>query len=270
MGLMLNGGQGDDSETQAGHFSFFAGRMGPRGEMADWLFSNFYDMDLYSEKGITAALVPMDKYMADLNSGQSWYRPSYLLVAVLSDERAAAQLQERYKTEYAKYYSHEIKYDRAEKACTALIIDELRDGGWNIPKSGPANPLTTEILARVVPYVKKEPGAAESVRRFAAQEQTRLYPRMGFDAAGADLLSLADGRPLPPERELTPLEKMLRQDVQAILFVRVPQLPSSRAFGGYPVASSWEYMTRSLGKEWRTTSNPPRSFPPPGSEQAEK
>lgn len=259
MGLMLNGGQGDDDETQAGHFSFFAGRVGPNGEMSDWLFSNFYDMDLVSEKGITAALVPMDKYMADLNSGQSFYRPSYLAVAILRDGRVPERLQERYREAYRKYYAHEVKYDRAEKACTALIIDDLREEGWNIPKTGPSDPVSTAMVTLAM-RLAGGPQAAADVRKFLRQERSRLYPRAGFEQAANDLVSLAKG----PQRRLSALETMLRDDLEAVLFVLLPQIPSSRAFGREPVASTEEYFWRAPWdrSKWKTVPNASRPFPP--------
>ena len=63
------------------------------GRIGDWLVNNFYSLDVESEKGILAAPVPLDNYLGDLNSGQGWYRPSYMLVAVLRDERAAVLVQ---------------------------------------------------------------------------------------------------------------------------------------------------------------------------------
>ena len=42
-----------------------------------------------ARKGIIAAPVPLDNYLADLNSGQGWYRPSHMLVAVLRDDACA-------------------------------------------------------------------------------------------------------------------------------------------------------------------------------------
>ena len=86
---MLNGAQGDDDEAHGGHYAVVTGRVGAEGAIDDWLANNFYTLDLFSEKGIIAAAVPLDRYLADLNSGQAWYRPSHLLVAILSRERAA-------------------------------------------------------------------------------------------------------------------------------------------------------------------------------------
>jgi hypothetical protein len=90
---MLNGAQGDDDEAHGGHFALMTGRVGAQGAIDDWLVNNFYTLDSESEKGIIAAVVPLDNYLGDLNSGQAWYRPSYMLVASLKDGRTAEHLQ---------------------------------------------------------------------------------------------------------------------------------------------------------------------------------
>ena len=81
LAIMVNGAQGDDDEAHAGHFALVTGRTQEDGAIGDWLVNNFYALDSESEKGILAAPVPLDNYLADLNSGQGWYRPSQLLVA---------------------------------------------------------------------------------------------------------------------------------------------------------------------------------------------
>jgi hypothetical protein len=95
LALMVNGAQGDDDEAHAGHFALVTGRTRDDGAIGDWLVNNFYALDSESEKGILAAPVPLDNYLADLNSGQNWYRPSQLLVLVLADDRAAVLVQAR-------------------------------------------------------------------------------------------------------------------------------------------------------------------------------
>ncbi|HEX7768146.1 MAG TPA: DUF2238 domain-containing protein, partial [Nitrospira sp.] len=93
LAAILNGAQGDDDEAHGGHFGIVTGRVGPHGEWADWIVNNFYDPDVVSEKGILPAMVPMDNYLMDLNSGQSYYRPSALLVLVLKQDRIPAAYQ---------------------------------------------------------------------------------------------------------------------------------------------------------------------------------
>jgi hypothetical protein len=263
MGFMLNGGQGDDDEALAGHFSFFTGVYPAGGSMADWMFDNFYDMDLVSEKGIVASMVPMDKYMADLNSGQSWYRPTDMLVLVMKDKRAPLQLQEKFKDQYAKYYSHEIKYDRTHKTCAALIVDPLKEEGWRVPEQGPTPKLIALAFSKAIGL--KDPEAGKNIYATLREEPTRVFPRASFDSAGGQLLSMAgaDGAE-PLGRELSPFEKQIQEDLVAILFVRLPQLPSSRAFGSDPAGGVFDYFKRTpLDRaKWKTTPSVPRSFPP--------
>ena len=266
MGFMLNGGQGDDDETLGGHFSFFTGVYPAGGSMADWMFDNFYDMDQVSEKGIVASMVPLDKYMADLNSGQSWYRPTDMLVLVLKDKRAPLELQEKFKDQYAKYYAHEITYDSVHKTCAALIVDPLKDEGWNVPAQGPTPELIARAAAKAVEYATKSPEAGKKIYESLREEPTRLFPRESFDSAGGDLLRMAGaGAPEAAGRKLSPLEKEIKEDLLAILYVRLPQIPSSRPFGREAAGGVMDYMLRTPldHSKWKTHPTPPRAFPPP-------
>ena len=91
--LVCNGAQGDDDEAHAGHFAIATGRVADDGDIGAWLVNSFYSLDVDNEKGILAAPVPLDNYQGDLNSGQSWYRPTHVLVAVLESPRAAHFVQ---------------------------------------------------------------------------------------------------------------------------------------------------------------------------------
>ncbi len=265
MGFMLNGAQGDDDESLGGHSSFFTGRMGPGGSMADWMFDNFYDMNTVSEKGIIASMVPMDKYMSDLNAGQSWYRPSYLMVMILKDDRAPLRLQETFKEQYARYYAQDLKYEHTHENCAALVADPVRADGWKFPEKGKTPRLIAEILKKIV-GAAAGPEAADQVYGSLREEPTRGFPRASFDSAGGDMLSLAGdygadtiGRPL------SPLEKEIKDDLLAVVWVRVPQIPSSRAYGRDPAGSVTDYFMRVPmdRSKWKTVPTVPRAFPPP-------
>ena len=95
---------------------------------------------------------------------------------------------------------------------------------------------------------------------YLSEEQTRLYPAVAFDAAGQDLLQLVGGT---PGRTLTPFEQQLRSDVEALILVRIPQIPSSRAFGSAPVFSYDEFMARTPADhaDWKIVPVEPRPFP---------
>ncbi|MDE2144255.1 MAG: hypothetical protein KGJ84_17745, partial [Elusimicrobia bacterium] len=266
MGFMLNGAQGDDDESLAGHSSLFTGRYGPGGSMADWMFDNFYDMNTVSEKGIVASMVPMDKYMADLNSGQSWYRPSYLLVMIMKDPRVPLQVQEMFKDQYAKYYAQDIKYEHTHMNCTALIADPVRAEGWKFPENGKTPALIAKAISALVSTAAHDPKAGEQVYESLREEPTRSFPRASFDSVGGDLMSLSGSFGAEPlGRELTPFEKNLQEDLVAVLFVRLPQIPSSRKFGRDPAGSVTDYFLRTPmdRSKWQTVPSHPRPFPPP-------
>ena len=97
---------------------FPPGTPGGPGAINDWITNNFYTLDAESEKGIIAAMLPLDNYLADLNSGQAWYRPSYLIVAVLKRERVASQVQGALERTYNQFYRHQLLYDHATMNCT--------------------------------------------------------------------------------------------------------------------------------------------------------
>jgi hypothetical protein len=105
---MINGAQGDDDEAHGGHFAVATGHFGARGEWNDWLVGNFYNLDSQSEKGIVASTLTMDAYLTDLNSGQAWYRPSAVLVAVLREPRAALLAQQGISRVFNHFYRHDF------------------------------------------------------------------------------------------------------------------------------------------------------------------
>ncbi|MBI3552976.1 MAG: hypothetical protein HY077_10715 [Elusimicrobia bacterium] len=264
MGVMLNGAQGDDDEALAGHFSMFTGRMGPNGSMADWMFDNFYDMNQESEKGIVASMVPMDKYMTDLNSGQSWYRPSYVLVMIMKDGRVPEQVQEMFKTRYAQYYAQDFKYNHTNLNCTALITDPVRGLGWKYPENGKTPKPIAKSIAFLAAKLSGNKKAGDEIYASLREEPIRSFPRAAFVSAGGDLLSMQGAFGAEPiGRELSPLEKMMHEDIEAVVWVRMPQIPSSRKWGRDAVGGVMDYLTRTGGKIKQVVPVPDRPFPPP-------
>ena len=136
LAILLNGAQGDDDEAHGGHFALVTGRVGADGAMGNWLANNFYTLDSYSEKGIIAAPTPLDNYLADLNSGQSWYRPSYLLVAVLTEDRVASHVQSALARVYNQFYRHQLVYQHTTMNCASISVDVLRALGWKLRTRG--------------------------------------------------------------------------------------------------------------------------------------
>lgn len=261
LGFILNGAQGDDDESLGGHFAIATGRIGDKGEWSDWAVNNFYNLDSFSEKGIIAATLPMDNYLMDLNSGQQYYRPSYMLVAVLNNQRTAAAFQGGVQRVFNHFYRHDFQYRHASANCAGISMDVFESLGWAIPKRGPTAPLKS--LAAYA-YVAAKDGSLQSGRKiydYLNEEQTRLLPAVAFEAAGLDLLQLV-GAASPP-RKLTAYEQQIRSDVDAIVLVRIPQVPSSRAMGSAPVFSFDEFRARvpEDQADWKIVPVEARPFP---------
>ena len=260
LALLLNGAQGDDDEAHGGHFALVTGRVGDEGAIGDWLANNFYTLDSFSEKGIIAAPTPLDNYLGDLNSGQAWYRPSYLLVAVLSDERTIAHVQSALARVYNQFYRHQLVYDHATMNCASISIDLLHALGWQVPTRGPTSRLLAAVSLPWQALKRSSIDKAIQAYDYLTEDRTRLFPAAAFEDIGADLLRLASGQ---CHRSKGKLEALLAQDIEAIALLRVPQLPSSRAWGDFPVDTAWEYTRRvpSDPADQKIIPVPPRPFP---------
>jgi len=266
IGIMVNGAQGDDDEAHGGHFALVTGRSQADGAIGDWLVNNFYSLDVESEKGILAAPLPLDNYLADLNSGQGWYRPSYMLVAALSDERAAVLVQSALNRVYNQFYRHQLVYQHATMNCAGISVDVLRALGWDVPARGPTNRALAAVGFPYFLATERSLAKTRTAFDYLYEDQTRLMPAAAFEEAGASLLALAGAAGTAGTaagRTDGPLERMLAADVEAIAFLRFPQLPSSRAFGTAPAVTTWEYRTLVPADpaEAQIVAVPPRPFP---------
>jgi hypothetical protein len=262
IGIMLNGAQGDDDEAYGGHFAIATGAVGERGEWSDWIVNNFYNLDSFSEKGIVAAPVPMDNYLMDINSGQQFYRPSYMLVAVLNNARTAAAYQGGVQRVFNNFYRHDFTYRHAGANCAGISLDVFKGLGWNIPERGPTSRLKALAGYGYLAAKDRSLASGRKIYDYLTEEQIRLYPAVAFDAAGSDLLSLV-GAGAAPARQLSTFEQQLQSDVEAIVLVRIPQVPSSRAMGSNPVFSFDEFMARTPPDraDWKIVPVGPRPFP---------
>ena len=258
LSFVLNGAQGDDDEAHGGHFAVATGRFGAQGEWHDWLVNNFYNLGSVSEKGIIAASLPMDSYQGDLNSGQSWYRPSYMLVAVLKTDRSAATYQNAINRVMQHFYRQDFLYRHAGVNCAGINLETFRSLDWDIPKLGATNfPKAFAAL----PYKALSDMSLESGLKaydYLSAEQTNLYPFVAFETIGNDLLSR-----IAKNQANSAFEKQLAEDLEAIIYVHIPQFPSSRAMGQAPVASLDEYMARTPAdmSQWKIIPVGARQFP---------
>ena len=266
MAFMLNGAQGDDDEAHGGHFAVVTGRMEADGGYAKWMVNNYYNLASNSEKGIIAAATPMDKYLMDLNNGQSYYRPSYMLVAVLKNERVPAQFQAATNRVYQHFYRNDFVYDHSRDNCAGISIDTLRALGWNVPTRGVESQLKATGAYFYVSATDNSLSNGRAAYDYLNTETTRLFPAVAFDAIGENLLFGAQQWSRKLYYDHNSVSSYMRQiadDIEAIYFVRIPQIPSSRAFGQAPVYGFDEYMAQAPAdrSQWKTVPTTPNPLP---------
>ena len=260
--LMLNGAQGDDDEALGGHFGLATGRVGADGDMSKWLINNYYNLGSNSEKGIIAAATPMDKYLMDVNNGQSYYRPSYMLVAVLKQDALPNQVQDATNRVLNHFYRNDFLYDHSRDNCAGISIDTLRTLGWNIPERGVTSYLKAIAAYFYIAASERSLSKGRAIYDYLTTETTRLFPAVTFDAIGNNMLN--QNRQLWTDHNpQTTFTKQLSNDIEAIYFVRIPQVPSNRKFGSAPVYSFDEYMKTAPAdhSQWKMVPTTPRVLP---------
>jgi len=258
--VMVNGAQGDDDEAWGGHFAIGTGIVGERGAIGDFIVDNFYSLDVESEKGILAAPTPLDRYLGDLNSGQGWYRPSFLAIVVLDDAHAALAVQDAFNRMFLQFWRHRLVYRHATMNCTGISVDTLRALGLPVPSRG-ATSYGAAWLA--VPYALakyRSLDEARTIYEYLTEDVTRLLPAAAFEDTLATLLRLARDGTAPGDGALA---STLARDIAAIAVLRLPQWPSSRKFGSFPVVTPGEYFAKlpSDPADMVTVEVPPRPFP---------
>lgn len=263
LALVLSGAQADDDESHAGHLSIATGRLGPHGEWADWIVNNFYPLDKVDEKEILAGMVPMDDYLMNLNSGQAYYRPHYLVAVIFRHELPVRSFQTAIQQVYPRFYCHQISYDLVTMNSTAFQIDTLREIGWKIPHKGDIGFLKAVLAYVYVAVTERNLDIAANFFQAFIEEKTRIAPRIAFEAATTDLLRLLSRRTELEPQVYTPYERMLQEHAEALLFLRVPQVPSSRPFGTFPVKTLQGYRLRVPDdrSQWKIAPEKLRPFP---------
>jgi hypothetical protein len=259
LAFVLNGAQGDDDEAHGGHFALATGRVGADGAIGDWLVNSFYTLDSESEKGILAAPVPLDNYLGDLNAGQAWYRPSYLLVAVLAAPRAAELVQSALGRVYNQFYRHQLTYYHPDQNCTSFSVDTLRTLGWRVRARGATSRVLGVLGFPLIALKERSFAKARLSFDYLNTDQTRMLPAAAFEEIFAGLWHELRGS----RRHRGRLATMLAQDLTALAWLRVPQIPSSRAMGTAPAVTTREYRTRVPADpaQAQVVPVPPRPFP---------
>ena len=258
LAFVLNGAQGDDDESHAGHFAIATGRIAPDGSIGDWLVNSFYSLDIESEKGIIAAPVPLMNYLGDVNAGQSWYRPSWLLVAVMDDASAVRRVQSGLSRVFLQFWRHQLSYYHPTDNCTSMSMDALRALGLDVPLLGPTSRVGAWVAFPWLVARERSIAKARLTFDYLVSERTRLLPALAIEAIFTTLMQLA-------ERKATATGTLggeIARSLEGIAWLRIPQFPSSRAWGGLPVVTLSEYRDRlpTDPSKHKIVQVPPRPF----------
>jgi hypothetical protein len=145
--------------------------------------------------------------------------------------------------------------------CAAISVDALRTMGWPVPTRRNAGRALAWLA---LPAKLAQTGRLDAARdafEYLAEDPVRLFPAAAFEECAADLLRLASKG---ARRADGPLARQLASDTLAIVALRIPQIPSSRAFGSFPVASPREYLDAwpPDPADAQLVPLPPRVFPP--------
>ena len=261
LGVLLNGAQGDDDEAHGGHFALATGVVGADGSYHHWLVNNYYNLATNSEKGIIAGVTPFDKYMADLNSGQAFYRPSYMLVAVFSQPSVPANIQAASNRVYQHFYRNDFVYDHATDNCAGTSVDVLHNLGWKVPESGGESVLKASAAYWYIAATERSLTKGREIYDYLNTEMTRLFPAVAFDAIGNDLLNIAQTG--STQTLASPEMQSIANQIEAIYFVRIPQIPSSRVAGLAPVYSFEQYLQQAPAdrSQWKIIPVTPNPLP---------
>jgi hypothetical protein len=161
---------------------------------------------------------------------------------------------------YNQFWRHQLVYQHASMNCASISIDALRALGWAIPARGP----TSRVVAALgFPFIAARDRSITKARMsfdYLTEDQTRLMPAAAFEEAGGNLLALASDASTAPTGALA---RMVAADVEAVVFLRFPQFPSSRVFGDAPAVTPWEYHARVPAEPGmaQIIPLPPRAFP---------
>ena len=185
-----------------------------------------------------------------------------MLVAVLKNARTAVAYQGGIQRTLNHFYRQDFTYGQSAANCAGVSIDVLRDLGWHIPNEGPTSRVKALAAYAYVAATDASLKSGRSIYDNLNEEKTRMLPALAFEAAGWDLLQLV-GATTAPQRVLSPYEQQLKDDVEAIMLVKIAQIPSSRVMGSSPVFSFDEYIARTPSDraDWKIVPVAPRPFP---------
>jgi hypothetical protein len=179
------------------------------------------------------------------------------VVAVLTGPRAPELLQSALGRVYNQFWRHQLTYYHPSRNCTSISVDTLRTLGFPVARRA-ATPRALAALALPwLAFKERSLAKAKLACDYAVEDPTRLLPAAALEEIATSLLALA-----AEGRADGTLASMVAADLDAIVYLQIPQLPSSRAWGDAPVVTLREYRARLPRdpRQYKIVPVPPRPF----------
>ena len=128
--------------------------------------------------------------------------------------------------------------------CAGISLDVFQELGWNVLRRGPSSSLKAIGADAYLSDKYLSLASGRDIYDYQIEQQVRLYPAVAFDA-------------------LSDFERQRQSDVEVLVLVNIPQVPSSRAMGSAPVFSFDEFMRRTPpdGADWTIVPTTARPLP---------
>ena len=140
-------------------------------------------------------------------------------------------------------------------------MDTLRNLGWQVPVRGVESLFKASAAYWYVAAAERSLQKGRAMYDYLNTEMTRLFPAVAFDAIGNDLLNIAytGNKTSLTSAAMQPMVEQL----EAIYFIRLPQIPSSRAYGLAPVYSFAQYLQQAPAdrSQWKIIPVTPNPLP---------
>jgi hypothetical protein len=182
-------------------------------------------------------------------------------VAVLSQPAIPAQVQALSNRVFQHFYRNDLVYDHALNNCAGISVDVLLNLGWKVPERGGESLLKASAAYWYVAATELSLEKGRAIYDYLNTEMMRLLPAVAFDAIGNDLLKIAQ---TGDRKTLTSTTmQSMAEEVEAIYLVRIPQIPSSRAYGMAPVYSFEQYLQQAPAdrRQWKIIPVTPNPLP---------
>ena len=159
---------------------------------------------------------------------------------------------------YNQFWRHQLTYYHPSRNCTSISVDTLRTLGFPVAARAATPRLLAGLALPWLAFKERSIKKAMLACDYAVEDPVRLLPAAALEEIVSSLFAL-----VKKGNAAGPLGSMVASDLEAIAYLQVPQLPSSRAFGDAPVVTLREYRARLPRdpRQYQVVPVPPRPFP---------